>query len=310
MSTGRFPALGRTPIPPGAPGRRGPWRQALARFRRQPLGVGALLILLFFFVVGLLAGRIAPYSAGSEFVEFINKPQPLFTPHHWLGTDVIGHDFLTQMLFAIHETLGASLLCAPGAALLGAVTGALAGYYGGVFDAVLTFVSAALWSVPAVAILLIVVIFSKFPVTPAQFAFYLLLYLWPGVARVVRAQFIALRDREFVEAAHAAGASGPRVILRHLLPNSSGPLIVAMSALVGQSIIIIATVDFLGWGTEQVEKPTLGSLIADAARGTGYAAAPWWLYVIPAVTLALLLACVNLVGDALDEAFNPAGGRS
>jgi peptide/nickel transport system permease protein len=290
--------------------RRGPWRQALARFWRQPLGVGALLILLVFFFVGLFADRLAPYSAGSEFVEFINKPQPLFTPHHWLGTDVIGHDYLTQMLFAIHETLGASLLCAPGAALLGAVTGALAGYYGGAFDAMLTFVSAALWSVPAVAILLIVVIFSKFPVTPAQFGFYLLLYLWPGVARVVRAQFIALRDREFVDAAHAAGASGPRIILRHLLPNSSGQLIVAMSALVGQSIILVATVDFLGWGTEQVEKPTLGSLIADAARGTGFVAAPWWLYVIPAVTLAVVLACVNLVGDSLDEAFNPTTGRS
>lgn len=290
--------------------RRGPWQQALARFARRPLGIAALLVLLAFFLIGLFADRLAPYSAGSEFVEFINKPQPLGTAHHWLGTDVIGHDFLTQMLFAIHETMGASLLCAPGAAALGAIVGALAGYYGGLFDGLVTFVSAALWSVPAIAILLIVVIFSKFPVTPAQFGFYLLLYLWPGVARVVRAQFIALRDREFVEAAHAAGASGPRIILRHLLPNSSGPIIVAMSALVGQSIIIVATVDFIGWGTEQAEKPTLGSLIADAVRGTGFAAAPWWLYVIPGVALAVVLACVNLVGDALDEAFNPAGGSA
>jgi peptide/nickel transport system permease protein len=290
--------------------RRGPWWQAARRFARRPLGVGALLILLVFFFVGLFADKLAPYTAGSEFVEFVSKPQPIGTAHHWLGTDVIGHDFLTQLLFAIHQTMGASLLCAPGAAALGAIVGALAGYYGGAFDAVVTFVSAALWSVPAVAILLIVVIFSKYPVTPAQFAFYLLLYLWPGVARVVRAQFIALRDREFVEAAHAAGASGPRIILRHLLPNSSGPIIVAMSALVGQSIIIIATVDYLGWGTEQVETPTLGSLIADATRPIGFVAAPWWQYVIPAVLLALVLACINLVGDTLDEALNPAGSRA
>ncbi|MES1246888.1 MAG: ABC transporter permease [Actinomycetota bacterium] len=289
---------------PGSPRASGPWRRALRRFCRRPLGVVAFAVLLLLFAVGLFAGDLAPYSAGSEFVQFINKPQPLFTAHHWLGTDVIGHDFLTQMLFAVHETLGASLLCAPGAAVLGAILGALAGYYGGVVDGIVTFVSAALWSVPAIAILLIVVIFSKFPVTPAQFGFYLLLYLWPGVARVVRAQFIALRDREYVEAAHAAGASGPRIILRHLLPNSSGPIIVAMSALVGQSIIIVATVDYLGWGTEQSEKPTLGSLIADATRGTGFAAAPWWLYFIPGVTLAVLLACVNLVGDALDEALS------
>jgi peptide/nickel transport system permease protein len=276
------------------------------------MGIGALTVLVALFLVGLFADRLAPYTAGSEFVQFINKPQPIGTPHHWLGTDVIGHDFLTQVLFAIHETLGASLLCAPGAAVLGAIVGAIAGYYGGVFDGIVTFVSATLWSVPAIAVLLIVVIFNKFPVTPSQFGFYLALYLWPGVTRVVRAQFIALREREYVEAAHAAGASGPRIILRHLLPNASGPLIVAMTSLVGQSIIIVATVDFLGWGTEQVqaEKPTLGSLIADAARGTGFAHAPWWQYAIPAVLLAVILACVNLVGDTLDESLNPVGSRA
>ena len=96
------------------------------------LGVAALVVLLVLFVTGLLAATIAPYPAGDEFLEYINKPQPPFsTPHHVLGTDVIGHDFLTQLLFGLRESVFSSLVCALGATLIGAVVGALAGYYGG-----------------------------------------------------------------------------------------------------------------------------------------------------------------------------------
>ena len=144
----------------------------------------------------------------------------------------------------------------------------VAGYYGGVIDAIVTWATGAVVSLPAVAFLLIVVIF-RWPVTPFEFGLWLTIYLWTGVARVVRGSFVALRHREFVEAAHAAGASGPRIILRHLLPNASGPLIVAGTSLIGQSIVIVATVTFLGLGTVQAEKPSLGTLVADAARGTG-----------------------------------------
>lgn len=274
----------------------------------------ALLFLLAIIVVGLLAKQLAPYAAGDEFLEYINKPQPPFTtPHHFLGTDVIGHDFLTQLLFGIRESVFASLVCAAGATLIGALVGAVAGYYGGFVDGLVTWVTGSVVSLPAVAFLLIVVIF-RWPVTPFEFGLWLMIYLWTGVARVVRGTVASLRSREFVEAAHAAGASGPRIIFRHLLPNSSGPLIVAGTALIGQSIVVVATVTFLGLGTVQAEKPSLGSLVADAARGTGgtlYGSvqSPWWLYVFPGVLLVLMLVCVNLVGDQLDEALNPVSER-
>jgi peptide/nickel transport system permease protein len=295
--------------------RRGPWRQAARRFARRPLGLAALATLLAIFVVGVFADKLAPYPAGEEFLEFINRPQhPFTTPHHFLGTDVIGHDFLTQLLFGIRESVYASLVCAAGAALIGAIVGVVAGYYGGVVDAVTTWITGAVVSVPAVAVLLCVVIF-RWPVTPFEFGLWLMLYLWTGVARVVRGTVVSLREREFVDAAHAAGASGPRIILRHLLPNASGPLIVSGTSLIGQSIVIVATVTFLGLGTVQAEKPSLGTLIADAARGTGgtvgggYIQSPWWLYVFPGVVLVLMLVCVNFVGDQLDEALNPAAER-
>ena len=111
------------------------------------LGIAALVVLLALFVTGLLAATIAPYPAGDEFLEFINKPQPPFsTPHHLLGTDVIGHDFLTQLLFGLRESVFSSLVCALGATLIGAVVGALAGYYGGVLDAFVTWLTGAVVS--------------------------------------------------------------------------------------------------------------------------------------------------------------------
>jgi len=130
----------------------------------------------------------------------------------------------------------------------------------------------------------------------------------------VRASVLALRHREFVEAAHAAGASGPRIIVRHLLPNSSGSLIVAGTSLIGQSIVIVATVTFLGLGTVQAEKPSLGTLVADAARGTGGTAlttisSPWWIYAFPSLLLVVMLLCVNFLGDTLDEVLNPQSAR-
>ena len=295
--------------------RRGPWRQAVGRFRRRPLGIVALLILLVLFVVGLLAASLAPYPAGDEFLEFINKPQPPFsTPHHLFGTDVIGHDFLTQLLFGLRQSVFSSIVCAAGATLIGAIVGALAGYYGGWFDGFVTWVTGSVVSLPAVAFLLIVVIF-RWPVTPFEFGLWLMIYLWTGVARVVRGSVVTLKEREFVEAAHAAGASNSRIILRHVVPNASGPLIVAGTALIGQSIIIVATVTFLGLGTTQSEKPSLGTLVADAARGTGGAIggrieSPWWLYLFPGLLLVVVLVCVNLLGDTLDEALNPASERA
>jgi peptide/nickel transport system permease protein len=283
---------------------KGPWRQAAARFRRRPLDLVALLVLAILFVLGALAGSLAPYPPARAFLEFINMPQPPFTSGHILGTDVIGHDFLSQLLFAIRESVVSSLVCALGATIIGTIVGALAGYYGGVFDAFVTWVTGVMVSVPAVAVLLVIVIF-RWPVEPFEFGLWLMVYLWTGVARVVRGTVMSLRGREYVEAAHAAGASGIRVIVRHLLPNASGPIVVAATSLIGQSIIIVATVDFLGLGTVQAEKPTLGSLVSDAARGTGLAAVPWWVYAFPSILLVLMLVCVNFVGDALDDALNP-----
>jgi peptide/nickel transport system permease protein len=290
--------------------RRGPWRQAISRFRRRPLGLAAAALLIAFVVIGVLAGVLAPYYPGQEFVQLIGRAHPPLTAHHVLGTDALGRDFLTELLFGIRETILSALICAGGATVIGALVGAFAGYYGGRFDDLVTWATGVMVAVPAIAVLIIIAIWSQLPVKPITDGLWLMALLWPGVARVVRASVASLRTREYVEAAHASGASDLRVIFRHLLPNSGGQIIVAATTIIGQSIAIIATVDFLGYGYNQPERPTLGGLIADAANaasaaGASSIASVWWLYVIPAGLLVIVLLAVAFAGDTLDDALNP-----
>jgi len=293
--------------------RRGPWRQAFGRFRRRPLGLAALAVFAVLCVVAALAGLLAPYQAGQIFLEFMQKPQPPLTAHHLLGTDVLGRDFLTQLLYAIRQTTLSGLVCAGASTAIGVVVGALAGFYGGWFDALVTWATGVAVAVPAIAVLVIILVWSRFPISPLDDGLWLTTVLWTGVARIVRASIISLRPREFVEAAYASGASSLRILVRHLLPNATGPIVVAATSLVGQAVVIVATVNYLGYSFDDAASPTLGGLIADATRSTTLLlagpvplSALWWLYVFPALLLVVLLLSVALLGDALDDALNPA----
>ncbi len=285
--------------------RRGPWRQSLLRFRRRPLGVAAVLVLLAFALAAAVAATVSPYPPARLFLEYLNRPQAPSLHHgHLLGTDVLGHDMLAQLLYAIRETMTGSLVCAAGATVVGVVVGAIGGYYGGAVDAAIGWLTGVVVTMPAIALIVLVVIYEN-PIQPLWLGFALTLYLWTGVARVVRSSFATLRTREFVEAAHAAGASSLRVIGRHLLPNAVGSVLVAATSIIGQSIVIIATVDYFDFGAQSADQPTLGGLVANAAKGVGLAATPWWLYAIPSVALGLLLISINVAADTLDDVLNP-----
>jgi peptide/nickel transport system permease protein len=264
--------------------------------------------------VAVFAGTLAPYPAGQTFIELIQKPQPPFTAHHLLGTDVLGRDSLTQLTFAVHQTVLSGLVCAAGATLVGVAMGALAGYYGGWLDALVTWTTGVAVSIPAMAILVIVVVWAKFPVTPLNDGLWLSAVLWTVVARVVRASVMSLRTRPYADAAQASGASSLRILVRHLLPNAAGPIIVAATSLVGQAVVIVATVNYLGYSFDTSEKPTLGGLVAGATQSTSglLLTGPvslgqlWWLYVFPALALVAFLMSVAFLGDALDDALNPS----
>jgi peptide/nickel transport system permease protein len=284
------------------PRRRGPWVQAAHRFRRRPLGVVALGVLLLVVLVGVLAPVLAPHSVTEFDFQITNHP-PTLAGEHLFGTDQLGRDTLSRTLYATRASISAAIVVALLATALGVVVGAIAGYYGRGIDNALMRVVDLIVSVPAMGVLFAAIVFLG-AATPKRVSEVLILYLWTTAARVVRSTVIAAREHEYVEAARAAGASDARIVLRHLVPNALGSIIVSATALFGQAILLEAMVEFFSFGVDSNRTPTLGNLIADATKYTGLDPL-WWLYTFPAIVLVVLLVCVNFVGDSLDEAFNP-----
>ncbi len=267
----------------------------------------ALVALILIFVAGALADQVAPYGYNEvNLAHFGTAGPPTLDGRHFFGTDDVGKDVLSQILYAIRTSVKVALSVAALAGLLGVVIGGIAGYYGGWIDSFVTRLVDVAISFPALLVLLAA--FSTLRgVGLREIGTILVLLLWTGVARVVRASFLSLREKEYVEAARAMGASDLRIILRHLLPNTVGPIIVAVTSIIGQAILLEATVDFFGYGIFSAVTPTLGSLVADAFRDPlrGVATDLWWLYTFPTIAIVAMLLCVNYVGDSLDRALNP-----
>lgn len=274
----------------------------------------AVCVLLAIVAAGLLAGRIAPYSYQHFDIglDAINLG-PTAAGHHFFGTDGVGHDVLSQTLFGIKTTVFVGLFVGVCASLLGIVVGAVAGWFGGWLDALLMRVVDCLVTIPALAVLFTGIVLTQRQPRPHWVTEALILYLWISMARVVRASFVQLREAEFVEAARAAGASGARIVLRHVLPNASAAVIVTATGIVGQAMLLEATVEFFGYGFDPWVTPSLGGLISRGANsGLGLdngVFTYWWLWAFPAAALVLVLTCINFIGDSLDEALNPAGQR-
>jgi len=162
-----------------------------------------------------------------------------------------------------------------------------------------------------VIVVLIAVFVWLRPVTIWDATVVFALAMWPFGARVIRAQTVAVAAEEYVAAAQALGASNRRVVLRHLVPNAAGTIVVTLTALIGQILLIEATAEFFGYGVASIARPTLGNLIGEATTsGIGpynTVGLGWWVWASPMVALVLVLACVSLVGDGLDAALNPRG---
>jgi peptide/nickel transport system permease protein len=268
--------------------------------------MSALVVLALIFLAGGLSGVIAPYEYNEiKLDENFGTPQPP-SGAHVFGTDDAGKDLLSQTMYGVRTSVEIGLAVAGLATLIGVVIGALAGYYGGWIDAVLARILDVVASFPALLVLLAAFVTLK-QVSLREIGIILVLVLWTSIARVVRATFLSLREKEYIEAARAMGGSDRRIILRHLLPNTAGPVIVASTAVIGQAILLEATVDFFGYGIYSEVTPTLGSLVGGAFR-QGLQGTPtdfWWLYTFPTVVIILMLLCVNYVGDSLDRALNP-----
>lgn len=288
---------------------RGLGARALIQFVHRPSAVAALVVLVAIFVAGALSHVMAPHN-----LIVLNSPLQHQQPSlaHPFGTDALGRDMLVRTLYGVQTTEEVALAGTLLATLFGVVAGALAGYYGGWLDAILMRLADLVTALPAVLLILAVIVYLN-EAYPRNLIVVFAAIMWAVVARVVRAHIAALRVAEFVEAARAAGASDLRIVFRHLLPNASGTILVAATALVGQIVLIDATVEFFSLGLPSAIVPSLGNLVSDVVQNR-FTNNPFpntgsWVWVCPCAVLVLILVCVNLVGDALDDAFNPSAER-
>ena len=282
---------------------RSQWGYALRRFLRHRLAMGSLVVLLFLAVVAIFADFFAPYAYDEP--DFFNLTIPPTTEgHHFFGTDFLGRDSLSRVIYGLRTSLWVAAVVSLLATVIGTTVGAIAGYFGGWVDNLLMRITDLVLTLPGFAVLLTISVYVG-QGDPKRVAIILGLLFWTTFARVVRGTFLSLREKEFVEAAKASGAGDSRIIVRHILPNAIGPIIVNATLIVAGAILIEAALSFLGFGV-QPPTPALGVLINEGqSEGLKF----WWLVTFPGLVIVLIALCVNFVGDGLRDALDPQQRR-
>jgi oligopeptide transport system permease protein len=283
------------------------WRDAARRFKRNKLAVGALGVMLGLILVAIFADVIAParydFSVLSEANQFPSR-------QHLAGTDGVGRDFLSRLIFGARVSLTVGLSVQAFAVLIGLTLGTLAGSFGGWVDYVVmrfveVFTAIPIW---LFALFLISVwrgldAFSGNGLINVIVAIGLI--SWIDICRLTRAQLFSLREKEFVLASHAMGAGRLHIALRHMLPNALAPLIVAVTLGVPTAIFTEAGLSFLGFGIND-PLPSWGKMVADSL---GYVRVYWYLGLFPTLVLALTMLSFSFVGDGLRDALDPQLGK-
>ncbi|GGL82772.1 peptide ABC transporter permease [Deinococcus aerolatus] len=284
--------------PGGRVRREGFWPTMIARFLKHKLAVLGLVVLILLGLSAIFAPLIAPYTFDGQDVSIMGQPQPP-SAKHWMGTDQLGRDAFTRVLYGARISLMVGLFSALLATFLGTLIGALSGYYRGWTDTVLMRITDVVLCIPLLPLIILLSGILRPSVT-------LLILIvgslsWMGTARLVRSQFLSLREREFVEASRALGGGDNRVMFRHILPNALGPIIVSTTLSVGGTIMLESALSFLGLGV-QPPTPTWGNLLNYASQWL--TAAPW-LAVFPGLMILITVLAVNFLGDGLRDAFDP-----
>jgi ABC-type dipeptide/oligopeptide/nickel transport system permease subunit len=282
--------------------RRSQTQMIIRRFMAHKLAVGSLIVFVLVVIVSLVGGRFWKYGYADITDEFSSPP----SLEHPMGTDDIGHDSFAQVLRGAQKSVQVALMVAILATTIGAVIGALAGYYRGWIDSALMRFTDLVLTIPSIAILAVL---AATVTEQAGNWFFIGLVLallqWTYIARVVRGTFLSLREKEFVEAARALGASDARIMFRHLLPNATGSIIVNATITVAVAILIETALSYLGLGIRPPDT-SLGLLIS-----TGQQAATTrpWLFYFPGLIIVIIALTINFIGDGLRDAFDPTQTR-
>ena len=282
--------------------RRSQSQMIIRRFMAHKLAVGSLIVFVVVVIISLIGGRFWKYGYADITNEFSSPP----SLQHPMGTDDIGHDSMARILRGAQKSVQVALMVAILATTLGAVIGALAGYYRGWVDSALMRFTDLILTIPAIAILAVL---AASVANQAGNWFFIGLVLallqWTYIARVVRGTFLSLREKEFVEAARALGASDTRIMFRHLLPNATGSIIVNATITVAVAILVETALSYLGLGIRPPDT-SLGLLISEGQQA---ATTRPWLFYFPGLIIVIIALTINFIGDGLRDAFDPTQTR-
>src|SRR5512135_223263 len=266
------------------------------RFRQNRLAVSGGIIVLVLFLTAAAAPLLSPFDPDA-----IDRHNVLMPPslHHPLGTDDLGRDVMSRMIWGARISLAVGFVAIGIATVIGMLLGALAGYYGGWTDRVIMRFIDIMLSIPTFFLILAVIAF----IGPSIWNIMIVIGLtaWMGVARLVRAEFLSLKEREFVLAARAVGASDPRIIFRHVMINSMAPVLVSAVLGVAGAVLVESALSFLGIGV-QPPTPSWGNILS---LGKDYIELAWWLSVFPGLAILITVLGYNLLGEGIRDSIDP-----
>ncbi len=295
---------------------RGLWRDAWRRLCRNRAALAGLGFIVLVALCAVLADVLAPYPFWQQDLTVVRQPP---SPQHWLGTDELGRDILSRLLYGARISLAVGLVVQALILLVGVPVGALAGYFGGWLDTLLMRAVDVLYSIPDLLLVIVVMTtvraalaagggtLGAFAAVDAAFGGLLGVFValaltsWLTVARLVRGLVLSLKEREFVDAARTLGAGDLRILRQHLLPNTLAPIIVAATFGIPSAILLEASLSFLGLGV-QAPMPSWGAMILEGYKAMR--AEPHML-VAPAAALSLTVLSYNFFGDGLRDALDP-----
>jgi peptide/nickel transport system permease protein len=279
-------------------GSSGPRRFVVARsFLRGRLAVAGLIVIVLFYAGAAVAPLISRYQYDAIQSGMRDTPP---SAEHWLGTDRSGRDVYARLINGGRISLAAGFAAVAIIMTIGVVLGGAAGFFGGWVDGAIMRVTDILLAVPL--ILLLITAASLFTPSLRTTIVVIGLSAWPGAARLVRGQTLALKEQEFITAARAIGATPARIMARHIFPNALAIIIVEATLWLSYAILLEASLSYLGLGV-QIPTPSWGNMLQDGQHELLYGA--WWLTVFPGLAIFLTVLAFNLMGDGLRDAFDP-----
>lgn len=265
---------------------------------RNPTAAAGVTIAIVWVIIALTVAWWAPYGPVQQ--DVVNRLQPPSLTH-WFGTDQLGRDVFTRVMYASQVSLPLVVIVAGGSLVVGAVTGAVVGYLGGMLDETVMRLADITLAFPPIILAMAIITAIGPGLSNAMIA--MLIVGWPQYARLMRSQVLTVKRREHVEAARAIGATGSRVLVRHVLPLCVSPVVVAVTLDLGNILLLAAALSFIGLGAVPPQ-PEWGSMVAEGRTKF----LQWWVSGFPALAITSLVLGFNFIGDGLRDALDPRHG--